>query len=150
VIAFPFHFLNNNGAMNLHPKNYSWPVFYEHVIDLVKFSFSPRAIARRIVATNAFVPRWLNVVRAISSEGYGRMRYHQQIRQLLIDDPAFRSFFEQETDDLPAFYSDRVRRDLGPLWTSLPDGALQHDPNAYLKSYAVQEQVSAVAAGIRR
>lgn len=150
VIPFPFHFLNNNGAMNLHPKNYTWPAFYEHVIDLVKFSFSPRAIVRRMLATNAFIPRWLNVVRAISSEGYGRIRYHEQVRQRLIGDPAFRSFFEQETDDLPAFYSDRVRRDLGPLWTSLPDGALQHDPNAYLKSYEGQEQVSAVVAGIRR
>jgi len=27
VIAFPFHFLNNNGAMNLKPQNYSWTGF---------------------------------------------------------------------------------------------------------------------------
>jgi hypothetical protein len=27
-----------------------------------------------------------------------------------------------------------VRQDLGPLWEWLPEGALQHDPHAYLKS----------------
>jgi hypothetical protein len=135
VIAFPFHFLNNNGAMNLRPKNYSWPAFYRHVIDLTKYSFSPRAIVRRIGATRAFVPRWLNLVRAISSEGYGRIRYFSQIHEQLGTNPAFRRFFEQETDLLPLFYQDRVRRDLGPMWHSLPQGALYHDPNAYLKSH---------------
>ena len=24
VLPFPFHFLNNNQAMNVRPKNYSW------------------------------------------------------------------------------------------------------------------------------
>jgi hypothetical protein len=148
VIGFPFHFLNNHGAMNLKPKNYSWPSFYQHVIDLTRYSFSPRAIMRRMVATNAFIPRWLNVVRAISSEGYGRIRYHGQILRQLETDDAFRSFFEQKTDLLPRFYVDRIRRDLGPLWHSLPRGALQHDPNAYLKSYAGYEPASTAVGGM--
>ncbi len=136
VIPFPFHFLNNNGAMNVRPKNYSWPAFYDNVLGLTKHSFSPRAILRRIGATTAFVPRWLNVVRAVSSEGYGRIRYHTKIYQRLMNDPAFRGFFDQTTDALPPFYSDRVRQDLGPLWQWLPQGALLHDSNAYLKSQA--------------
>jgi hypothetical protein len=44
------------------------------------------------------------------------------------------AFFEQETDQLPHFYADQVRKDLGSLWGWLPAGALHHDPNAYLKS----------------
>lgn len=140
VLPFPFHFLNNNGAMNLTPKNYAWPEFYRHVIDLVRYSFSPRAILRRIGATNAFVPRWLNVVRAISSEGYGRIHHHQQVRNLLLTDPAFRAFFERETEIVPQFYIDRIRRDLGPFWDSLPEGALLHDQNAFLKSHLVSEE----------
>ena len=135
VLPFPFHFLNNNGAMNLRPKHYSWPAFYQHVIDLTRHSFAPRAIVRRIGATSAFVPRWLNVVRAISSEGYGRIRYHQQVRSLLLSDPTFRAFFEQETEVVPPFYVDRIRRDLGPINDWLPDGALFHDQNAFLKSH---------------
>jgi hypothetical protein len=29
---------------------------------------------------------------------------------------------------------DQVRKDLGPLWEWLPEGGLEHDPNAYLKA----------------
>jgi hypothetical protein len=143
VLPFPFHFLNNNGAMNIRPKNYTWPQFYSHVIDLTSHSFSPRAIFRRIGATSAFVPRWLNVVRAISSEGYGRIRYHRQIHKLLVSDPKFRSFFEQETEELPQFYIDRIQRDLGPIWNLLPDGALYHDQNAFLNSQPVSTNPAA-------
>src|SRR5204863_6530370 len=45
VLPFPFHFLNNNEAMNVRPKNYTWQKFYDHVADLVGYSFSWRTIA---------------------------------------------------------------------------------------------------------
>jgi hypothetical protein len=35
-----------------------------------------------------------------------------------------------------------VQRDLGPLYQFLPEGALEHDPNAYLKSEQGAEPVS--------
>jgi hypothetical protein len=134
VIAFPFHFLNNNGAMNIEPKNYSWQGFYEHVIDLTRYSFSARSIVRRARATRMFTPKLLNVIRALSSEGHGRIQYYTEILRRLNADPQFRHFFERQTTRIPQFYIDRVRRDLGPMWNWLPEGALQHDPNAYLKS----------------
>ena len=37
-----------------------------------------------------------------------------------------------ETTELPEFFRERVKRDLGSLWEWLPKGALFHDPNAYL------------------
>ena len=37
VIPFPFHFLDNNHAMNIKPKNYSWPEFYSSIINLTLF-----------------------------------------------------------------------------------------------------------------
>src|SRR5262249_49237402 len=43
VLPFPFHFLNNNQAMNVRPRHYSWPAFYDHVIDLTSYAFSWRA-----------------------------------------------------------------------------------------------------------
>jgi hypothetical protein len=134
VIAFPFHFLNNNGAMNIGPKNYAWSGFYERVIDLTRYSFSPRAMMRRALATRTAIPKWLNLVRALSSEGYGRIHYYTEIRRRLKEDPQFRPFFERETSQIPQFYVDRVRKDMGPMWRWLPEGALEHDPNAYLKS----------------
>jgi hypothetical protein len=137
VLPFPFQFLNNNQAMNVKPKNYSWPGFYENVIDLVSYTYSWRAIAKRCRANKTMVPRWMNVVRAVSSEGFGRIRYHTEVRRRLDSDHQFRSYFERETTQLPQFYVDLARKDLGPLWNWLPAGAMDHDPNAYLKSVTV-------------
>lgn len=134
VLPFPFHFLDNNRAMNVKPENYSWPKFYDHVIDLEKHSFSVKAIANRLMANHGMVPRWLNLVRAVSSEGFGRIKYYTNVRRLLETDLQFRSYFEQETTELPKFYEDQVKKNLGPLWNWLPAGALHHDPNAYLRS----------------
>ena len=138
VIPFPFHFLNNNGAMNVKPKNYSWTEFYDRVIDLTKYSFSAKAIMRRVGPTRAMIPRWLNVVRAMSSEGYGRIRYYSEIRRRLDSDRRLRAYFEQDTMEIPQFYIDRVREDLGSMWDWLPEGALYHDPNAYLAAESSQ------------
>jgi hypothetical protein len=134
VLPFPFTFLNNNHAMNVRPKNYGWPEFYDRLVDLTSYSFSWRAIGRRLGATPAMIPRWMNVVRAMSSEGWGRIAYHTTIRGLLDTDPSVRGFMDGEHDRLPEFYQARIRRDLGELYPHLPTGAIMHDPNAYLKS----------------
>ena len=120
--------------MNVRPKNYSWQEFYDRIVDLTRYTFSWRAIGKRFAAMETAIPRWMNVVRAISSEGFGRIKYHSAMRQRLETDAPLRRFFEQETTEIPQFYVDRVRHELGPLWEWLPAGALQHDPNAYLKS----------------
>jgi hypothetical protein len=134
VLPFPFHFLNNNHAMNVKPKHYSWPDFYDRVIDVSRHSFSWPAILNRYRVIKDRIPRWLNVVRSVSSEGFGRIKYYTNVRRRLDTDRQFRGYFERETTELPQFYVDQVRKDLGPLWEWLPEGALHHDPNAYLKS----------------
>ncbi|GJG85760.1 hypothetical protein tb265_09410 [Gemmatimonadetes bacterium T265] len=147
VLPFPHHFLNNNLAMNVRPKNYAWAPFYDRVIDLVTYTFSKTAVARRFAANSrsrgGAIPSTMNVVRALSSEGTGRRRYYTAVRGLLDTDPVVRGYFEQEHTELPAFYRERVRRDLGPLWDELPAGALTHDPTAYLKA----ETARAAAGG---
>jgi hypothetical protein len=134
VLPFPFHFLDNNRAMNVRPKNYSWPEMYDRIIDLTKYTFSWSAIAKRLRNNRPGIPRWLNVVRAISSEGSGRLRYYAEVRRRLETDRPLRRYFEQETSELPEFYRDQVRKDLGRFWEWLPPGALQHDQNAYSAS----------------
>jgi len=136
VLPFPFHFLNNNHAMNVRPKNYTWPAFYDHVVDLTRDSFSWTRIGRRLRANRGAIPRWMNVMRAVSSEGFGRAKYHATIRRLLDTNGDVRRFFDGESDAVPAFYEARVKQDLGPLWDALPAGAMTHDPNAYMKSLA--------------
>ena len=138
IVPVPFHFLNNNHAMNVKPKHYSWPDFYDHLVDVSKHSFSWPAIIKRYRTVKATIPRWMNVLRAVSSEGFGRIKYHTGMRQRLDTDQQLRRYFDQETDELPQFYIDRVRQDLGTLWDWLPEGALYHDPYAYLKSEKTQ------------
>jgi hypothetical protein len=132
VLPFPFHFLNNHHAMNVRPLNYDWPKFYDHVLETTRHTFSWKAIAHRYRAMDRPIARWMNVVRAVSSEGFGRIRYYQSVRELLEKDRPFRRYFEQETDVLPEFYVQRVKRDLGSFWEHLPEGALRHDHHAYL------------------
>lgn len=134
VLPFPFHVLNNNQAMNVRPRNYAWTDFYKHVIDLTRYSFSWPALLHRFRATRGIDSRCMNLVRAVSSEGFGRLKYHREVRRRLDADRQFAPFFDQQTTELPQFYVDLVRKDLGPLWQWLPAGALYHDPYAYLKS----------------
>jgi hypothetical protein len=137
VLATPFHFLDNNRATNVRPKHYTWNALYDNVIGLRKHTFSWPAVARRFEANRGTIPRWMNAVRALSSEGAGRIRYDSRIRRLLDSDRTLRRFFEGETTTVPHFYTDQVRSDLGRLWDSLPEGALSHDQNAYLRTHAV-------------
>ncbi len=134
VLPFPFHFLDNNHAMNVKPKNYSWRQFYDHVISLTKYTFSGSAIVNRFRATRMMIPRWMNVVRAVSSEGFGRLAHYGELRRRLDADKEVQRYFAQETRTLPAFYIDQVRKDLGTLWKWLPAGALDHDSHAFQKS----------------
>ena len=134
VLPFPFHFLNNNHAMNVKPANYEWPEFYDHVIALTKYSVTWPAIWRRFMAIKPAIPRLMNVVRAVSSEGFGRIKYYSEVRRRLDADRPFRDYFEGETTTLPDFFQERIKRDLGPLFYWLPKGAVHHDPNAYLKT----------------
>ncbi len=122
--------------MNVKPKNYDWIEFYDKVIDLTEYTFSPRSIYRRYKAIKNPTARWMNVMRAVSSEGYGRIRFFKKVREQLKEDSSFRSYFEGESTELPDFYIQKVKKDLGIWWEWLPKGALHHDQNAYLHKQA--------------
>ncbi len=133
VLSVPFHFLNNQHATNVVPNQYSWLELYDNYIDLSKYSLSGRVARRRFMANKVAIVRWMNLLRAMSA-GPEVINHHIEIRNLLKTDKQFRSFYEQETTELPSFYTDWIRKDLGPLWEWLPPGAMHHDPLAYLKS----------------
>jgi hypothetical protein len=134
VLPFPFHFLDNNHAMNVRPRHYEWTDFYDEVIGLTRHAFSWPAIAKRFHATKAALPRWLNALRAVSTEGFGRLRHYSELRGRLETDAQVQAFFAQSTNTLPDVYVEAVKRDLGPLWRWLPAGALRHDPLAWLNA----------------
>jgi hypothetical protein len=141
VLPFPFHFLNNNLAMNIKPKNYEWIDFYDKVIDLTEYTFSRKALYHRFTATPGFTSKWMNFMRAVSAEGYGRLHFFRKVRKGLQEDRNFRAYFEGESDQLPEFYKNIIQRDLGVWWQWLPEGALKHDPNAYLRKTSLKQAV---------
>ncbi|HTC23034.1 MAG TPA: hypothetical protein VK688_01650 [Gemmatimonadales bacterium] len=147
ILPFPFHFLNNNHAMNVRPANYRWTEFYDNLVSLSRYSFSGRAIRRRFAATRGAIPRWMNVVRAMSSEGWGRIEYHTRIRGLLDTDRDVSAFLNGETDRLPEFYANRLRNDLGHMYQFLPPGGDRHDPVAYLRSAEEEAPLTQLSVG---
>jgi hypothetical protein len=64
------------------------------------------------------------------------------MRRRLDTDRELRAFFERETDEIPTFYRERIRQDLGPLFQHLPRGAMVHDPNAYLNAQVQPEPLN--------
>ena len=141
VLPLPFPFLNTS-SMNIRPKNYGWVDFYDKLIDLHSYSFSARALYRRFAATDDFTSKWMNFMRAISQKGkggHGRLKFYKLVRQNLIDDRNFRDYFEGESTQLPRFFSDIIKKDLGIWWQWLPAGAVEHDANAYLHKSHKQE-----------
>jgi len=144
VVPFPFHFLNNHLAMNVKPLNYDWVTFYDHIIDITEYTFSWKAIIKRFRANNKSIPKWLNLVRAISNEGTGRVKFYKKVRNNLIHDKSFRDYFEGQSTQLPKFYSDIMEKDLGDMWEWLPKGAIEHDHKAYLKKTTIEPEVLAV------
>lgn len=138
VLPVPFHFLDLVQCMNVRPKNYSWTQFYDHVIDTFDYSFSPRAMMKRLAKNKRSYICWEQLFRGVSSERNNRMAYHIKMRRWL-EDPGFRAFFEGETREVPYVLSEQIRRHLGPLARWLPDEALKHDPDAYLHSGIMQQ-----------
>jgi hypothetical protein len=68
------------------------------------------------------------------------------MRARLDSDRPLRAFFEGETEVLPEFYVQRIHRELGAFYQYLPDGALMHDQDAYLKSQSAGLQLTALSA----
>jgi len=106
------------------------------MIDLGNYTFSGKAIVNRYKVNKEPIPRWMTVLRGVSIRS-SKIKRCREVLQRLERGSKFRAYFEQETTELPQFYIHRIRKDLGALWEWLPDGALHHDPNAYLKSEQV-------------
>jgi len=132
VFPVPFHFLNSTRGLNVRPKHYDWPEFFGHMSRLVGDAHSRSRIIRRFNATSGFHARWFSALRASTSK---KRKYYENLQSQLTPGSQLLSFFNGETKEIPAFFKDRIRQDLGPLWDELPEGALMHDHLAYLKKH---------------
>jgi hypothetical protein len=134
VLPHPHFLLNNHHAMNVTPKNYTWKQFYDGVVGITEHTYSWSAVAKRYRANRGFIPSMMNLIRGVSSEGTGRTRYYRELRGLLDTDPHIQKYLAGETTEVPQFYTDKLRRNLGPFYQHLPPGSIEHDAYAYMKS----------------
>jgi hypothetical protein len=142
VLPFPFFFLDGNHAMNVKPLNYEWREFYGLSADLTRYAFTGARVWRRFAATHRLAPRLMNALRGHFS--LKRVEFHGRIRDRLETDPQMRPFFEGTSTKIPAFYVNRMRA-LGQLWEALPQGAIQHDQNAFRNDPAAYRVVDRTA-----
>ena len=111
------------------------------MIDLTRYSFSAQPSSAAFARTEGMTSRWMNCVRAVSTEGFGRLKYYREIRGRLDTDRQFSPYFEQESDELPEFYRSMVRKDLGTLWDWLPAGAMEPRSVQLLEVRAERHQI---------
>jgi hypothetical protein len=126
IIPFPFHLMRSVHTLNIIPKNYTWEAFYEHFIDLLNYSFSSRSMYRRFKANKMAAPRWITLLLSLTIGGSGKIRSLSAILKNLQREPEFRSFVKRETNKIPQFMIETVRKDLGPLWEWLPNKSLSY------------------------
>ena len=126
IIPFPFHFMRSVHTLNIVPRNYTWEEFYLHFIDLLRYSFSARSMYRRFNANKMTAPRWITLLLSLTIGGAGKIRSLSSILKNLQEEPEFQSFVKRESDKVPKFMIETVRKDLGPLWEWLPDKSLSY------------------------
>jgi len=135
VLDIPFHFLNQLHAMNVRPLHYSWHEFFTHVCATYDYAFSPRALYRRFMANSHLGSRFDQLFRGWASErNHKLIRNHRKMCDLLTHDRPLIDYLEGRTNTMPEKYIEPIRTDLDWLWPWLPEGAIYHDPNAYLAS----------------
>jgi hypothetical protein len=137
VRPVPFHFLNSTRALNVQPLHYAWPDFFSRMARLVGDAHSWPRIGRRFRATSGVHSRWFSALRASTSK---KRKYYEGLTQKLTPGSHLLRFFEGETRELPTFFTDKIRSDLGPLWEALPEGAMVHDQLAYLKRHEASQR----------
>jgi len=134
IIPFPFHMMQGLNTLNVLPRNYSWEEFYGHYVDLLKYSFSARAMYRRFRANPVRAARWFTLFMSMSVGGSGKIGDVTTMLKNLRTRQDFRSFMNKETDQIPAFMIEQIKNDLGPIWEWLPDKTLSQVPNVLAKS----------------
>ena len=68
--------------------------------------------------------KWFTLFMSFSVGASGKINQVSATLERLRSDREFRAFMEKETDRIPSFMIEQVRKDLGPIWEWLPDKTL--------------------------
>jgi hypothetical protein len=129
IIPFPFHVMMSVHTLNIIPRHYTWEELYVHFIDLLKYSFSAKAMYRRFNANHLTAARWITLFLSLTIGGSGKIRCLSEMLENLRRERDFQSFVKKKTSSVPVFMIENVKKDLGPLWYWLPNKSLSYDPN---------------------
>ena len=119
TLSVPHAFLDNTSAFNVRLKNYGLTDFYDRLIDLQRYTWRARAMARRYRANNHLYVKAVNFARALTEGGW-RTRVFEATRKRIDAEPSFRRHYEGQQEEAPQFYFDEIRRTLGQWWQWLP------------------------------
>jgi len=129
IIPFPFHMMRSVLILNIIPKHYTWEEIYVHFIDLLKYSFSGKAMYRRFNANHMAASKWITLLLSLTIGGLEKIRLLSGMLNDLRREPDFRTFVSKQTNRVPGFMIENVKKDLGPFWHWLPNKSLSYYPN---------------------
>ena len=92
-------------------KNYDPITYYEKMVEMSTFAFSPKMLKRRIKSTSNWRIKTVHIARNQSEKEFNQ-RYHK-ILNLLRSDAQFREFHEGKSAKLPEFYHNIYEKRLG-------------------------------------
>ncbi len=129
IIPFPFHMMMSVHTMNIIPKHYTWEELYLNFIDLLVYSFSARSMYRRFSANHMAAPKWITLLLSVTIGGSGKIRILSEMLNKLRREKDFQLFVKKQSNQIPSFIIEEVKRDLGPLWKWLPNKNLSYNHN---------------------
>lgn len=125
VIDIPFTFLDCHLVSNVRLKNYTPTEFYDYLIDLLKYSFSPRRLWKVFRANQHMLARWMNVLHMMSFEKH-ITGTHVTIRNRFAADPEFQEFYSGRSIKPPSFYLNQIKLSMGSFYAYLPPKVLNY------------------------
>jgi len=137
VLDLPFPFVDGQSAFNIKLKNYTYTEFFDHYIDLFRYTFLPGVAWRRFTSNPHSLfskARWVSLLRYKGVLGKGRYGYYKKLRHLLATDRELQAFYAGESVEVPSFFRDKIKVDLGFFFDHLPAGALDHSERGQPRS----------------
>lgn len=131
TLYMPFPLLDGYSAFNVKLKNYHVKDFYDRLINLMEYAWSPSAFYRRFRGTPDWTAKLINMGRGYNA-GIGRLAHYRALRRRLDTDREFERFFEGEQIEPPQFYFDVIRERSGQYASLIPQELL--NPKGFVAS----------------
>ncbi|MBP1666120.1 MAG: radical protein, partial [Bacteroidetes bacterium] len=86
-------------------------------------------MSRRFNANHMAASKWITLRLSLTIGGLEKIRLLSGMLNELRREPDFRTFVSKQTNRVPGFMIESVKKDLGPFWHWLPNKSLSYYPN---------------------